>query len=651
MPPGFFQLSSSAQQMYLWLQLPADLLDALCSWKPGVHKGIGVCLPRDIEYTLSMNLKFLFPGHERKVLAYEWFEDLVRKCRLRVFFQGKQEKQEFLPDLPFVKNPSFNPEVTDTWFTQGVRDGRRRLQLHLDRSIPDSRTKQTSDVFQRLLVSAKHLQGWLTERSLLCFISDKNLGIVVTTKQWYEEQVQKFLDLPIFEPFHENWQTFHETCCDGLENLSVGNTWNVSTHSWITPRCSQFLLDCWYRTDIPRFHGIPKIHKDPWKLRPIVPMHSYVTSPLATVLHHLLLPVQRQYSWICESSRNLVRDVARFNRKMQFVRLHTGDVSAMYTSIKWPRFRDSLVSALIRYKSYSRGLMAWIMQSAEFVWNNTVFQFGKQLLRQTDGVPMGLACGPVFANIYMAEYEYTYLQGFTGLYRRYIDDIFVLHRFDAVVEDLAFVPNLDITWAHSGEGISFLDVWFHVHWGIPDVCYRPFEKALNNKQYLPWASSHPISVKKGLVKGELTRTAAISRHESYFRTWKGTFLSRLRMRGWPVAALRAWSRQVTWHAEGQGLGTSRKSPHDVVIAASEYNPVWEKVSSADIWEVMQQTWHRLGPRDVPVPAHCLVARKRTRSMWDLLRSVNRNLLQQDIEETPTEDLDETLSALSLDVLS
>jgi len=31
------------------------------SWKPGVHKLDGVKLPLDIEYTLSVNLKYLFP--------------------------------------------------------------------------------------------------------------------------------------------------------------------------------------------------------------------------------------------------------------------------------------------------------------------------------------------------------------------------------------------------------------------------------------------------------------------------------------------------------------------------------------------------------------------------------------------------------------
>ena len=39
--------------------------------------------------------------------------------------------------------------------------------------------------------------------------------------------------------------------------------------------------------------GIPKIHKNPWKIRPIVPMHSYVTSTLSIVLHHLLLTTSR----------------------------------------------------------------------------------------------------------------------------------------------------------------------------------------------------------------------------------------------------------------------------------------------------------------------------------------------------------------------
>jgi hypothetical protein len=52
-----------------------------------------------------------------------------------------------------------------------------------------------------------------------------------------------------------------------------------------------FWSECWIKKDILRFYGIPKIYKNPWKLRLIVPMHSYVTLNLAIILHYMLLLV------------------------------------------------------------------------------------------------------------------------------------------------------------------------------------------------------------------------------------------------------------------------------------------------------------------------------------------------------------------------
>lgn len=219
------------------------------------------------------------------------------------------------------------------------------------------------------------------------------------------------------------------------------------------------------------------------------------------------------------------------------------------------------------------------------------------------------------------------------------------------MDDLYFSPGMKVSWAHSGHGISFLDVWFHTHYEEQNVCFRPYEKVGNHHQYLPWASSHPTSVKKGLVKGELTRAAALSYKESYFETWKATFLSRLRLRGWPVRVLHAWGRQVQFRFSGNVTCSEQRvaRAESAIIVVSQYNPVWKKISSADIWQTMIDEWVRHGPQDLPFPQHCLVAKERTRSLWDLVRSVNRNILKQDIEEVTVEDVESELSDLELEL--
>ena len=76
------------------------------------------------------------------------------------------------------------------------------------RSVPQ--LEGPKDVLRGLSLTPKRLQEYLIGARLLSFISDKNLGIVVVTRDWYETEVNQFLDLPVFRPFFGNFQEFQK---------------------------------------------------------------------------------------------------------------------------------------------------------------------------------------------------------------------------------------------------------------------------------------------------------------------------------------------------------------------------------------------------------------------------------------------------------
>jgi hypothetical protein len=653
--------------MYSLFQLDQEQLETLLSWKPGVHKLNDVILPRIVEYTLSLNLKYLFPISRKSEVAFQWFDKLARRVRWLAVAdeQGWSTLEEdprhddplrsWQLGLPFPKSKQ-DPPTGDYWLNEGIQDGRELMSRSLLSGQTVPHLGSTRDLLRKTTLSPNRLHEYLTEARLLAFISDKNLGIVVVTCDWYKTEVRKFLTLPVFTPFIGNFLDFHEQTSLGLENLCRGHYDNEGVEGPLVPflegkKMVRFWYEALVKKDIPKFHGIPKIHKDPWKLRPIVPMHSYVTSHLAIILHHALLPVQRSFSWICESSRTLCSEVAEYNKKLHTsTRLHTGDVTAMYTSITWAQFRPAVWNLLLDEDWYDEGTRLWIIKGCEFLWNHTIFQYGSQLIAQTDGIPMGIHCGPVFANLYMAYHEKQWLSTKPDdfFYRRYIDDCFVIFPLDEVVESIE-CPDLTIVWAHSDYGLSFLDVWFHTHLGTAGVCFKPFEKALNHHQYIPWASHHPLSVKKGMIKGELSRIRAISYKQPYFLTWKATFLSRLRLRGWPPRVLKAWARQAQWRNYFPSAGLDARKKNSRIIAVSQYNPVWDQISSTDIWQTMRTTWARLKPSAQFFPTNCLVAKKRTKNVHDLVRSVNRNLLYEELEEIQFEELSDAMSSSNVNM--
>lgn len=656
--------------MYIWRTWPSHWFETLMSWKPGVHKLDGVQLPPDIEYTLSVNLKYLFPVKYSPQVAEDWFEELCRKARVLTYWWQKGRARED-PDpswedsIPYLST-GWDIGIHDNWFADGVLAGRKTLRhaLH-EHSIP--RRDVRDDALFQITVPPKNLRCWMTEAKLLAFITDKNLGIVVVTRDWYEEQIQAFLNLPspsdrnapMFEVQERGkaaFDEFHEDMVSALQGRLLRLYEGARIFPFLdTKRIQNFWRTAYTNTSIPVFHGIPKIHKNPWKLRPIVPMHSYVMAPLARILHAMLLPVQRSFPWICESSRNLCSEVAEYNKgNITSVRLHTGDVTGMYTNIRWIEFDRALRAILREGNWYDELTRSWIVEAAQFIWANAMFQLGPYLVRQTDGVPMGLHCAPVFANLFMAHWEQRYFDVYPRVkpvfYRRYIDDIFALDNNDETLSRI-FVPGLDIQWTHSAHEQSFLDVRFHTHPESAKVCFAPYYKAQNHHQYLPWASAHPTSVKKGMIKGELSRVRAICYKESYFLAWKASFLMWLRARGWPNRVLHAWARQVQWQSHFPGSRLEKKERKKAIIAVSQYNPVWEKVSSSAIWENMRKAWlhHPQGPMNQPYPSSVLVAKKRTRSLWDLMRAVNRNTLSQRIEEIDIEELSASVSSIDTEM--
>lgn len=640
------------------------------SWKPGIHKLDGVSLPPDIEYTLSVNLKYLFPVKYSQKIAEEWYENLCRKARvLTYFWQEGKDREETAPDwaksIPYLAS-GWDTGIDDDWFADGILAGRKALRhaLH-ERPIPQRDPR--NDALHRATVPPKILREWLSEAQLLAFITDKNLGIVVVTRQWYEKQILTFMDLPLpsdkdlpleerrplFEVEHrgkEAFEDFYKDCLTDLETRLLRMPNGQIQPFLESKRVQKFWHTAFNNKTIPVFHGIPKIHKNPWKIRPIVPMHSYVLGPLARILHAMLLPVQRSFPWICESSRNLCSEVADYNKTaLTFTRLHTGDVVGMYTNIQWRYFEGALRTLLETGNWYDEQTRAWILSASERIWFSAMFQMGPYLVSQKDGVPMGLHCAPVFANLFMAFHEQGFINASPTLfYRRYIDDIFALDPSDEALNQIR-VPGLDIQWTHSAHEQPFLDVRFHTHPESAEVCFEPYHKALNHHQYIPWASSHPLSVKKGMIKGELSRVRAICYKELYFLAWKTTFLSWLRARGWPNRALHSWARQVQWQPYFPGSRLEKKRKREALIAVSEYNPVWDQISSPAIWESMRKAWWRRGPMNQPYPPHTLVARKRGRSLWDLTRAVNRNILNQEIEEIDIEELSVSVSSLSTEM--
>ena len=100
--------------------------------------------------------------------------------------------------------------------------------------------------------------------------------------------------------------------------------------------------------------------------------------------------------------------------------------------------------------------------------------------------------------------------------RRYIDDIFAIVYNDTIdpntfdrwdikkYMDLAIgFEGCTINWDVPKDGLAFLDLWVYID-GDNTIQWKPYRKADNNLERIPWESSHPTDIKRGTLSANFS---------------------------------------------------------------------------------------------------------------------------------------------------
>ena len=645
-PEIYFQKSMDGRILFLRSQMSSWDLNTLRSWHPGVHKQINVSLPKNIEYFLALNLKFVYPQVFKYDLPTSAYDDVV--LRVRNWYAHRNDKEGSWKHISSLKRSDIPkaPAPASYKIEEALRKGRTALEGILEQVVPTrsgTAFRRQDWVLPGLSVTKKQLRDFLSLNQYMIFITDKNLGIAVVTCSWYKESVLALLNTG-----------YTKVPKIPVDLLRKGLGTLHTRKSWMSPQIIGYLRQSPMFLHVPNFHGIPKVHKDPWKLRPIVPMHSFCTGNISKIVHTLLAPFLEDFPTICQSSREFVVKLRNFTSGKHFSEkwtFYSVDVVSMYTNILTAHLLPCIRWTLNCYSDYNEDCKEWILRAVEFINENVFFQFEGQFYHQDQGIAMGTATGPVLANLFMAFYE-NYLDVHRmGFYIRYIDDIFIYS--DKGLEEcqqILRIPGIDFTW-ESGDALSFLDVWVHKHGN--EVCWRPFSKRLNHYQYLPWVSSHPLSVKKGLVKTELIRMATLSKKQVYFAERRNFLMRVLAWRGYPDTVLRSWGKQVEWRESGLLSYERKKEFRSFFLAASEYNPVWDSVRLQPVWEIVIKELGRMGPDSVSdtIPKLLVRSLSRTWNLWDEVRRVNKNIVSLQSKDVPSDDLDGMEVSLPLRISS
>lgn len=182
------------------------------------------------------------------------------------------------------------------------------------------------------------------------------------------------------------------------------------------------------------------------------------------------------------------------------------------------------------------------------------------------------------------------------MYGRFIDDIFAVVYAESEGEALRILSvvnyeNCQIEWSCSDQTQTFLDMQIYI--GPQNrIGWRPFRKARNHLERIPWISNHPNSVKRGTFLGEMSRLAVLCSDFSHYKDAIQDLVGVYIMRGYPVDLVHQWFKQNMQDRWAKRFSDSRSTDTDeqILVLKSQYNVAWDYFSAIQLGDTITNTW-------------------------------------------------------------
>ena len=309
--------------------------------------------------------------------------------------------------------------------------------------------------------------------------------------------------------------------------------------------------------------------------------------------------------------------------------LCTLDVDSLYTNIPNLEGLRATAKHLIKHRTDIGNLQplnSSLCQILNMVLTMNNFRFNGEHFLQIGGTAMGTRVAPTYANLFMADFEETYVYTYPTqptLWVRFIDDIFIIwehgpEELQKFLDHLNRVHNTIKFTSHSSrEKVNFLDTWISTRTdGFLDTdLYR---KPTDSNNYLEFTSAHPYHTKKGIPLGQFLRLHRICREKSSFVEHsidKGKHFLR---RGYPLDLIKQAFLQAL-HSDRATLlkhDKEKEAQENVNILVSTYNPGFRGLRP-----LVQNNWDILGRSCSTRKIHqnrLIAAYKKPKNLKDLL---------------------------------
>lgn len=594
---------------------PLYVLEA-ARFRNNIHLSSDVVVPLELQMQLSVGLKYMFPTKRNEQLILSAYNDFEERLRWRLFFEfeGSIKNPSYDPDYEVPHVRTKKPPRAPGYIEKGLELGKVMVHnaMHVIRTSNVERGQIKS-----LIPSTASIKKFLLDNDLIVTGTDKNLGIAVSKRTWI---IEKSLDIL------SNTNDYSEITFDEMKNeqdIKYGKAVFLDTYAknnlvngkQIGTFVSHLIPD---NPDlefpIPLFFGIPKIHKTPTKLRPIIPCHKAVQNPAAKYVSKVLKPVVAQEPTIINGTKELAIKLSscKINTSRRYW-IVTGDVVAFYPNIELDKclsivgnlyeqylgtldfpILDRLLPEEMRYKFH---LAYYLRQCLEFSSKKLLLQYNNKYYLQKRGLAMGVACSPDLANLYGAHFEQkcNILEDPNIIfYGRYIDDCLALVYADTADQALKTVQKVKfdgctIEWNVSDSSAVFLDMLLFKDEEF-NLQHKVYKKLRSHSERIPFISHHPLDVKRGTFIGEVSRMATLCSRLIDYNDSINALCALYVTRGYPSTLISSWRKKYVTKGWENRLKPKINDAPNVLVLKTEYNTCWNYLNATSLGDTIMSYW-------------------------------------------------------------
>lgn len=375
-----------------------------------------------------------------------------------------------------------------------------------------------------------------TDDSLKILPSDKGNATVVLNKTDYNSKIDQVLKAGKYTLLKKDPTKSYESKIERTLRKHKEH-FTEQTRKKLTPHHSK----------TPHMYGLPKIHKENVPLRPIVSSKNSPNRELCRFLLPILKPLAGHTETHVTNTPHFVELTKNMNTTEDDI-LVSFDVESLFTNIPVKETLNIIENRLrndTELKDRTKIPVEIIMELLNLCTELNYFELNGQIYRQDEGMAMGSPLSPIFANIYMEEFEQKAIA--TAAFKpkvllRYVDDTFAiwshghdeLDKFSNHLNSIS--PNIKLTVEKEKDGkLAFLDVnVIRENGGLKTIVYR---KKTHTGRYLNYKSNHCESIKEGVALSLFDRAKTVCKDETSLKHEFKQITSDLLKNGYPLKVI------------------------------------------------------------------------------------------------------------------